>query len=340
MCMRLRSLQPLVVFTALSGLCAAAFAAALMFGARAVPPEATWQALIAFDPADPAQGIIRGLRLPRALTGLACGAALATAGVIMQSLTRNPLADPGLMGVNAGAALAVVAAIWMFGPQDIAALAVAAMAGAGIAAAGVWKLAGGREISASGALSVRLPLAGTAISSLCLSLVAAAVLLNTEAREHYRFWIVGSLGQASADSLLTLAPVAAAGILLGLACARGLDALALGSDLASGLGARPGLIAGAALTAVTVLSGTAVALAGPLGFVGLIIPHAARAVGGTRMSLTLLAALPLGAAMVLICDTIARVAARPSEIALGAVLALIGGPAFMFLLSRVLGPAR
>ncbi|MGR3759144.1 FecCD family ABC transporter permease [Roseobacteraceae bacterium NS-SX3] len=338
--MRLHSLQPFLIFTALSGLCAAAFAAALIFGARAIPAGTAWQALTAYDPADPAQGIVRGLRLPRALTGLACGAALATAGVIMQALTRNPLADPGLMGVNAGAALAVVAALWIFGPQDVAALAAAAMAGAGIAAAAVWKLAGGREISASSALSVRLPLAGTAISSLCLSLVAAAVLLNTETRELYRFWMVGSLAHAEAGNLLSLAPLAVAGILLALACARGLDALALGSDLASGLGARPGLTAGAALTAVTLLSGAAVALAGPLGFVGLIVPHAARAISGTRMSVTLLMALPLGAAMVLICDTIGRVAARPSEIALGAVLALIGGPVFMVLLSRMLGPAR
>lgn len=340
MSMRLRQLQPTLVFAALCGLVAITFALALLLGARQLSAGVAWTAIIAFDPTDPAQAIVRGLRLPRALAGLACGAALAVAGTLMQALTRNPLADPGLMGVNAGAALAVVSTIWTWGPQAPPALAAAAMAGAGLAAIAVWKLAGGHEISDNSALSVRLPLAGTAISSLCMAMVVAAVLLNTETRELYRFWMVGSLARANLDALISLAPFALAGLFLALACCRGLDALALGSDLASGLGARPRLTAAAALLSVTLLSGAAVALAGPLGFVGLIVPHIARALGASRMTPTVLVSIPLGASMVLLCDTMGRVAARPSEIALGIVLALLGGPAFMLLLSRMLGPAR
>ncbi|TNJ42744.1 iron ABC transporter permease [Phaeobacter sp. B1627] len=337
--MRIRSHSPLLILAMSCGVFLAAFAASLAFGARSIPVATLWQALTAFDPGDPLHGVLRGLRLQRALSGAICGAALAGAGVIMQGLTRNPLADPGLMGVNAGAALAVVAVLWSFGPQDVPAIALAAIIGAGLSAAAVWALAGGQEASDNRALTIRLPLAGTAISSLCLSMVAAVVLLNTETRDLYRFWMVGSLGQATFDTLTRLLPVFAAGVALALAAARGLDALALGHDVAAGLGARPARAAAAALLAVTLLSGGSVALAGPLGFVGLIIPHLVRGLTGSATGLTLVAALPLGAAMVLACDTLGRVAARPSEIAIGLVLAVIGGPAFMVLLSRVLRPA-
>lgn len=338
--MRSPVLRSSLVFGAFCSLCAAAFAAALMFGARAIPAETVWQAFSAFDASDAEHGIVRGLRMQRALSGAACGAALAAAGVIMQGLTRNPLADPGLMGVNAGAALAVVAVLWGLGPQSTPAVAAAAVAGAGVAAAAVWRLAGGRETAASQALMVRLPLAGTAISSLCLALVSAVVLLNTETRDLYRFWMAGSLGQATFNSLARLLPLICAGAVLALAAAPGVDSLLLGSDVAAGLGTRPERAAAAGLAAVTLLSGGAVALAGPVGFVGLIIPHATRAAGLRSTAAAVLAAMPLGAAFVLGCDTLGRIAARPSEIAIGLVLAVIGGPAFMILLSRILGPAE
>ena len=333
--MRSPVLRSSLVFGAFCSLCAAAFAAALMFGARAIPAETVWQAFSAFDASDAEHGIVRGLRMQRALSGAACGAALAAAGVIMQGLTRNPLADPGLMGVNAGAALAVVAVLWGLGPQS-----TPAVAAAGVAAAAVWRLAGGRETAASQALMVRLPLAGTAISSLCLALVSAVVLLNTETRDLYRFWMAGSLGQATFNSLARLLPLICAGAVLALAAAPGVDSLLLGSDVAAGLGTRPERAAAAGLAAVTLLSGGAVALAGPVGFVGLIIPHATRAAGLRSTAAAVLAAMPLGAAFVLGCDTLGRIAARPSEIAIGLVLAVIGGPAFMILLSRILGPAE
>jgi len=337
--MRLPALQPVLLACLSCGLCALALGLALSNGARAIPLATVWQALVAFDPADPLHGIVRGLRLERAVGGAICGAALATAGVLMQSLTRNPLADPGLMGVNAGAALAVVAALWSLGPQPVPALALAAVAGAGLAALAVWRLSGGSETSASRSLSVRLPLAGMAISSLCLALVAAVVLLSTETRDIYRFWMVGSLGRATFHTLAGVLPLLGLGAGLALLSARGLDAMALGQDVAAGLGTRPALTAALALLGVTLLSGGAVALAGPLGFVGLIVPHFARALVGSGSGAAICVAMPLGATLVLLCDTLGRLAARPSEIAVGLVLALVGGPAFMLLLSRVLRPA-
>ncbi len=316
--------------------CGLAFVASLWLGSASLPASSVWAALSAYDPGDPQQAMVRGLRLPRALAGVLCGAALAVAGVIMQKLTRNPLADPGLMGINAGAALAVVAMIALFGPQGPLWLAAGAMAGAGLAALAVWSLAGGTGIDADRGAILRLPLAGMAISALCLSLVTGSVLLSTETRELYRFWMVGALAQAQMPGILPLLPVFAAGLVLSLLCARGLEVLELGGEVASGLGLRPNLIIAIALVGVTVLSGAAVAIAGPLGFVGLIVPHAARAVAGHEMRMAILAGMPLGAGMVLICDLLGRMMVPPTEIALGIVLALIGGPGFLVLLSRVL----
>ncbi len=310
--------------------------ASLSFGARDVPAAVVWQALFHFDASDPLHALVRGLRLQRALTATACGAALAIAGVLMQSLTRNPLADPGLMGVNAGAALSVVLLTWSLGPQPTTILTLTASFGAGIAALTVWLLAGGTKSTVGRGLSIRLPLAGTAISSLCLSLVAAIVLLQTESREVYRFWMVGALGQTDFETLTFVLPVLLCGIGLAALCYRGLNAMALGGDIASGLGVHPALVATLALISITLLSGGAVALAGPIGFVGLVIPHIARAISGASLGTTLAFAGPMGAILVLACDTTGRIAARPSEVPIGLVLALIGGPAFMIVLAKIL----
>ena len=310
--------------------------ASLSFGARDVPAATVWNAIFEFDATDPLHGLVRGLRLQRALTAAACGSALAIAGVLMQSLTRNPLADPGLMGVNAGAALSVVLLIWSLGPQSTPVLTLTASLGAGLAALAVWFLAGGARATTGGDLSIRMPLAGTALSSLCLSLVAAIVLLQTESRELYRFWMVGALGQSDFETLAIVLPFQLCGVGLAALSCRGLNAMALGGDVASGLGTHPAAVASSTLIAITLLSGSAVALAGPIGFVGLIVPHVARAVSGASIGTALTVAGPMGAILVLACDTLGRVATRPSEVPIGLVLALIGGPAFMILLSRML----
>lgn len=309
----------------------AAIVAALCIGAQDYPLSVFWQVVAGFDAGDPAHAIMVEMRLPRALAAVLVGAALAVAGLMMQALARNPLADPGLTGVNAGAALAVVAGLWLSGPQTPAGTALLALGGATLAALVVRALAG------PGDSTLRLPLAGAAFSSLCMAVVAFVVLLNPEARNVYRFWMVGSLAAADGAGLARLAPVALAGVVLAALVARQVEALMLGSDLGAALGLNAGRVTGLALASIAVSAGAAVAIAGPVGFVGLIAPHLARRVAaGAGLTATLVLACPLGALLTLLADIVGRRLARPSELPLGIVLAMVGAPVFMLLVRRIL----
>lgn len=314
-------------------LCAAAFLASLCLGARPVPLASSWQALAAFDPQDIDQLVVRDQRLPRSLAGLAIGAGLAAAGAVMQALTRNPLADPGLLGVNGGAALAVVLWLWLFGLPPVALQLALAIGGAAAGTALVWWL-GGRAAGHGRAGIARLALAGAALSALCLSITAALVLLSPETRALYRVWTVGALSGASLPRLGAVLPVLAAGLALLVALQRGIDGLGLGHDAARALGLAPGRVVGLAMAGVALLAGGTVALAGPVGFVGLVVPNLVRRLAGPALGRSLALCLPLGAALVLAADTLGRLVARPEEIPLGIVLALIGGPVFILLVGR------
>ena len=308
-----------------------AFGAALCLGAQDYPPALIWQAMRDFDPGNAAQAIIMGMRLPRALAAVLVGAALAVSGLVMQAIVRNPLADPGLTGVNAGAALAVVAGLWALGPLPQMATAGLALAGAGAAAVLVRLLAGG------GDNSLRLPLAGAAFASLCMAIVSLVVLLNPEARNIYRFWMVGSLALADRDGLMTLAPVALAGIAIALLVARQIETLMLGGEMGAALGIHPGRVLSLGFLAITLTAGATVALAGPVGFIGLIAPHLARRIAPqSGLAMTVLLACPMGACLALLADTAGRWMVRPAELPLGIVLAMIGAPAFMLLVRRML----
>ncbi|TWJ00466.1 iron complex transport system permease protein [Gemmobacter caeni] len=310
---------------------AVVFVAALCLGAQDYGPGLLWQALVARDPKDLAQAVVVEMRLPRALAALMIGAALAVSGLMMQALTRNPLADPGLTGVNAGAALAVVAGLWFLGPMGSAATAAFALSGAAAAAVLVRLLAG------SGGGTLRLPLAGAAFASLCLSVVSFVVLMNPEARNLYRFWMVGSLALADTGRLAALAPLGLAGICLGLAVSRQVESLMLGEDLGAALGLHPGRVLSLALAAIAMTSGAAVAIAGPVGFIGLIAPHLARRLAsGAGLGVTMLLACPLGAGLTLLADIAGRWLMRPAELPLGIVLAMIGAPVFMLLIRSIL----
>jgi iron complex transport system permease protein len=327
----IRPLSTVQRFLALWGLVAIALAAALCLGAQDYGPGALWQILRDFDRSDPTQAIIVEMRLPRALAAIVVGAALAVAGQMMQALARNPLADPGLTGVNAGAALSVVGGLWLAGPLSPASTAALALGGAAGAALVVRALAG------PGDSTLRLPLAGAAFSSLCMAVVAFVVLLNPEARNIYRFWMVGSLAAADGAGLARLAPVALAGVTLAALVARQVEALMLGSDLGAALGLNAGRVTGLALASIAISAGAAVAIAGPVGFVGLIAPHLARRVAaGAGLTATLLLACPLGALLTLLADIVGRRLARPSELPLGIVLAMVGAPVFMVLVRRIL----
>ena len=213
--------------------------ATLAAGVRAVSVPEIWHALVAFDPMNPLHIVIHDIRLPRLIAGLAAGASLGMAGSIMQSLTRNPLADPGLMGVNAGAAFTIVLGAFLLGRADGGFIAALSFPGAALASLAVFAIGGGLRGEAG---PVRLTLAGIALNALLMSLVSAIVLTRTEALEVFRFWAAGSLAQANVRPLLEMSAIAALGAGCALLLAPRLEALALGTGLAKGLGTKPGRI--------------------------------------------------------------------------------------------------
>lgn len=300
-------------------------------GARAIPVATTWQALSAFDPGNGDHLLVRHLRVPRTLVAILAGSALGAAGTIMQALTRNPLADPGLLGVNAGAALAIVSAIALLGVHDVTAQTLSGLIGAGLAGAGVYVLGGLRR----GIDPVRVVLAGAALSAVLLSL-AHVIVLNggDEVFDRFRHWAVGSLQGRGYPVLAPTAPLVAAGLLLAMALARGLDAIALGNDLGGALGASPAIVWTLSALAIVMLAGAATAAAGPIGFIGLAAPHLARTVAGPDHRRMLPCAILAGAIALLAADSLGRVLARPEEIDAGIMAALIGGPFFVALARR------
>lgn len=300
-------------------------------GARAIPVATTWQALSDFDPGSADHLLVRYLRVPRALLAILVGAALGAAGTIMQALTRNPLADPGILGVNAGTALAIVAAIALLGVHDVAGQTLSGLAGAGVAGAGAYLLGGLRR----GIDPVRMVLAGAALSAVLLSL-AHVIVLNSgdEIFDRFRHWAVGSLQGRGYPVLAPTAALVATGLLLAMTLAKSLDAVALGNDLGRTLGARPILVWSLSALAIVVLTGAATAAAGPIGFIGLAAPQLARAIGGPDHRRSLPCAMLAGATTLLAADSLGRVLARPNEVDAGIMTALIGGPLFVALARR------
>jgi iron complex transport system permease protein len=275
--------------------------------------------------------IVRHVRLPRTLAGLLAGAALGTAGAVLQGLTRNPLAGPGVLGVNAGASLAAVVALALAGLGSLGGFVWFCFAGAAVAMAAVFAIG---SAGRGGATPVKLALAGAAVSALLHSLTSAIVLLDEDVFVRYRFWLVGSLTRADLATLGQAVPFVVAGTVLALALARPLDALTLGDDTARTLGTRLGLVRGLGLAAVVVLAGTATAVAGPIGFVGLVVPHVARLVAGSGHARVLPLAALLGALVLLLADVAGRVLLRPEEIQVGVTAAVLGAPVFLHLVSR------
>ncbi len=324
----------MIRWCALAAFVLAAMVASLTLGARPVPLGAAWQALVAPDWTDPVQVTFLSIRLPRLLAGLVCGGALGAAGMAMQALTRNPLADPGILGVNAGAAFAVTVGSLLLGRADTGFLAALAFPGAAFASFAVFALGGGLNGDAS---PVRLTLAGAAFAALLFSLVSAVVLIRGDTLEVVRFWIVGSLAEAAARPLAAMTAAALVGGLIALVLAPRLEALMLGAALARGLGTSPGATQAGTLLAVTLLVGAAVAIAGPIAFLGLMAPPLARWLVGSALRPGLLASAAIGAAVLLLADTLGRLVFAPAEIRAGVMTALIGGPVFV-LIARRLGP--
>jgi iron complex transport system permease protein len=304
----------------------------LAVGAKSIPWSTVIESVVSYDDSVTDHLIVRELRLPRTIVGILVGAALGTAGALMQGVTRNPLADPGLLGVNAGAAFAVVLAIWAFDITAVLGLIWFAFVGAAVTSVLVYLLG---TVGRGGATPVRLALAGAALASLLGAFTAAVTLLDQATLDQFRFWAVGSLAGRDAAIAVQLSPFIAVGLVLALGAARQLNAMALGDDAAAALGASVNMTRLVSVLAITLLCGAAVAAAGPIGFVGLVVPHAVRAWFGPDQRWLLPASALAGAGFLLLCDTIGRVVARPGEIQVGIMTAAIGGPAFVVLVRRV-----
>ncbi|MBW3614631.1 MAG: iron ABC transporter permease [Actinobacteria bacterium] len=304
--------------------------ASVAYGAKPVPLGRVLGAFFAFDGSHD-HLIVRSLRVPRTLVGVAVGAALGLAGALMQGVTRNPLADPGILGVNAGASLAVVLAIYALDVTSLPAYVWFAFVGAAAASVVVYGLG---SLGRDGATPVKLALAGAAVSALLASVTTAILLLDVATLDQFRFWVVGSLAGRDGTIARQVTPFLVAGALLALASGKSLNTLSLGDDVARSLGQRVGLARGCAALAVVVLTGAAVAAAGPIGFVGLTVPHVARAITGPDYRWVLPYSAVLAPMLLLGADIVGRVVARPGELQVGIVTAFIGAPFFVALVRR------
>ncbi|MGW4201247.1 FecCD family ABC transporter permease [Streptomyces sp. NPDC004726] len=304
-------------------------------GARAIAPSAVFEALFQGGGGDDAE-VVRELRLPRTLIGLMVGAALALAGTVLQGLTRNPIADPGILGISQGASVGVVLAIAYAGVHTLTGYVWFAFAGAAVASVAVYAIASSGR---GGATPVKLALGGAAINALLVSVTMAVLTTKAAALDEFRFWQVGSISGRESEIVQQIWPILTVGILLVAVVARGLDALALGEDVAKSLGQKVATVRITGGVAATVLTGVAVAAAGPIAFIGLAVPHIARAIVGSDHRWILPMAALIGPVMLLVSDVIGRVVFPPGEIPAGVMTALIGVPFLVTLVRRKAVPA-
>ncbi|MBC6459485.1 FecCD family ABC transporter permease [Actinomadura sp. HBU206391] len=304
--------------------------ASIAIGAMQVPLTGVWRAIT--HPTGTEQDVVvRSLRLPRTAFGVLAGTALGVAGALVQGHTRNPLADPGLLGVTQGAAFAMVLSIFTLGTTDLRVYIWFGFLGSLVASIAVFTLG---SVGGGGGTPITLALAGAAVSTLLHGLISGIVLLDQQALNVYRFWQAGAIAGRDSRLLPQVLPFVLLGLVLALANAPGLNALALGEDVARSLGRRVGLTRALGIAAITLLTGSAVAVCGALAFVGLIVPHLARALSGPDHRWLLPYSGLLGAILLLGADIAGRMVARPGELEVGIMLALIGGPFFVALVRR------
>lgn len=317
-----------VGFLVLLGALAVVCFFSITLGARGVGLSTIWKAFTDYDPSSAAETVIRELRVPRTLIGIFAGAALGLSGTILQGVTRNPLADPGIMGINAGAAAFIVFGIMVLGAQSPSVYVWFAFIGAGVATVTVYGIASfGRE----GATPVKLALAGAAVTAILTSLTSAIVMTNIQALNELRFWQVGSLAGRYFSVFWQTLPFLLIGSIVALGTGRALNGLALGEDLALALGQRVRRTRAVMFVTVAILCGAATAACGPIVFVGLIVPHIARMLCGPDYRWILTYSLLLTPIVLLVADIIGRVVISPGELQVGVVLGVLGAPAFILL---------
>ncbi|KQO80131.1 iron ABC transporter permease [Frigoribacterium sp. Leaf263] len=314
---------------ALIGALAVVMTLSLVIGTRAVALDDVWAALggatDGFDRASVAK------RVPRTLLAAVAGAALAVSGAVMQGVTRNPLADPGILGINTGASLAVVAGLAFFGLSAATSIVWVAISGAAVTALFVYTIG---SLGRGGATPLKLALAGAATSAALASFITAVALPRGDIAANIRSWQIGGVGGGTFSSLGQVMPFLVVGLVVCLLSAKALNSLALGDDLAAGLGERVAVARGAAALGAVVLCGAATAVTGPIGFVGLVVPHACRLLTGVDHRWLLPYSALGGAVLLTASDVVGRVVARPAEIDVGIVTALIGAPFFIWIVRR------
>ncbi|WP_104167900.1 iron ABC transporter permease [Arthrobacter sp. SX1312] len=322
-----RSLAKLLLAVMILGL---SCVASLTIGARSVSIPTVLDAVASFDPANGDHAVVLS-RVPRTVVGLLVGAALATAGAALQGIARNPLADPGILGINAGASLAVVVGIYLFGLSSASSYLWFAFAGAGAAAVAVYAVA---SLGRDGATPVKLALAGAALAAGLASLTNAVLVSSQETLDAFRFWQVGTLAGRGWEVIGAVVPFVGAGLVLTLATGRVLNSLALGDDVARGLGQNVPLARAVTAVGVVLLCGAAVAAAGPIAFVGLVIPHLVRLVVGSDYRWILPFSALSGPVLLLWADIVGRVILPPGEVQVGIMTAVLGAPVFIWLVRR------
>ncbi|GLU49636.1 FecCD family ABC transporter permease [Nocardiopsis ansamitocini] len=270
-------------------------------------------------------------RIPRTLLAVIAGAALGVSGAVMQGVTRNTLADPGILGVNMGASLAVVTGIASFGLASATSFIWVAIVGAGVTAVFVYAIG---SLGRGGATPLKLALAGTATSAALASFISAIVLPRNDIVDGVRSWQIGGVGGGTFDSISQVLPFLAVGFAICLLSARGLDLLSLGDELAAGLGERVAVARASAALGAVVLCGAVTAVTGPIAFVGLIVPHVFRLLVGVDHRWLLPFSALGGAALLTAADVVGRIVARPGQVDVGIVTALIGAPLFIYIVRR------
>jgi len=303
----------------------------LAFGTRQIELSVVVDAILSPDLSNNDHAVVRDLRVPRTVIGLLAGAALAVAGGIMQGLTRNPLADPGLLGVNAGASLFVVLGITFLGITAASGYVWFAFAGAAAATVLVYAVGAGRGGSPT---PVTLTLAGAAVTAVITSVITLVLLQNLDTLNQYRFWSVGSLVGRELSSVAVVVPFLVVGFVLSIVVARMLNVLALGEDVARGLGQNVMLARVLAAVAIVLLCGGATSISGPIVFVGLVVPHIVRRFTGPDYRWILAYSLLLGAILLVLADVVGRLIVQPTELEAGIVVAFLGAPVMIALVRR------
>ena len=312
---------------------AAAVAASLLLGVQDLAPGAVLDAVLGRGADAQTEAIVTS-RVNRTVIGLVVGASVALSGVVLQGLTRNPIAEPGILGLNSGAALAVVLGIRFLGISTVTGYVVAAIVGTVAVAVLVQSLT---MMAPRASAPVSMALAGAAVMALGQSLIGAVLVTDRGALDSFRFWQVGSVAGRDAATVLDVLPFLGLGLLLALTSGPTLNAVALGDDMARGLGQNVVVHRGLAAAGAVLLAASATALAGPIAFVGLVVPHLVRALVGVDHRRLLVLSAVLGPAFVVLADVVGRLVSRPSEVQAGIVCAVLGAPVLVLVIRRVRG---